>query len=118
MKHLPNILFRYDDPSVSNTTLPSTNQTKEFRNLNPMLKEKNVVNPVYVNQLKSVGNISEKLRGSPDETLFFELSFDFGPVINNIVYEPADRPLLYQYDTIDKSTICNAPNFTVSNDVS
>ena len=83
-----------------------------------MLKDKNVINPVYVNQLKSVSNISEKLRGTPDKTLFFELSFDSGPVINNIVYKPADRPLLFQYDTVDKNTICNAPNFTVSNVVS
>jgi len=107
-------IVRYEDPSVSNTTLPTTNKTKEFRNLNPMLKDKNVVNPVYVNQLKSVSNISEKLRGNPDKTLFFELSFDSGPVINNIVYKPADRPLLFQYDTVDKNTICNAPNFTVT----
>ena len=110
--------FRYDHESVSKTDLPSSSKTEEFKNLNPMLKQKDVKNPVYVNELRSVKNISDELKGKPNETLFLELSFNPGPVINNIKYMPSDRPLLYQYDSIDKNRICNAPNFTVPDEVS
>jgi len=110
-------IVRYDHESVSKTDLPSSSKTDEFKNLNPMLKQKDVKNPVYVNELRSVKNISDKLKGKPNETLFLELSFNPGPVINNIKYMPSDRPLLYQYDSIDKSRICNAPNFTVPDEM-
>ena len=82
------------------------------------MKQKDVKNPAYVNQLKSARDIPEKLKGKPDETLFFELSFDQGPVMNNIVYEQADRPLLHQLDEVDEKAICNSPNFTVATEVS
>ena len=41
-----------------------------------MMHQADIKNPVYVNELRSVKEVSNKLCGTPDEVLFFELKFN------------------------------------------
>ena len=67
--------FRYQDKSVDQTILPTSTESEQEANLNPLPWEKNIKDPIYVNELRSVKNISKKFQGTPNKTLFFEFDF-------------------------------------------
>jgi len=127
-----NAIVRYDDASVDQNVSPVTLENEQLSNLNPMLHQADIKNPVYVNDLRSIKEVSNEFRGTPDEVLFFELKMNFVnyesylrpgksptrpigsdgpfvvPVINGITFKLPDRPLLYQYDSADKTKICSS----------
>ena len=49
-----------------------------------MLHQADIKNPVYVNDLRSVNEVSNEFRGTPDEVLFFELKMNFVRVVFTI----------------------------------
>ena len=69
--------FRYDDLTVDQNVSPASIENEEISNLNPMLHQADKKNPVYVNELRSIKEVSNEFRGTPDEVLFFELKMNF-----------------------------------------